>query len=537
MSAPSRSASSSDPADHPPSSEPRTAIRPGAASGLAAGQPVEHAAQRLVVASLLCALAFGVAFPVMNYAPMQSAGNLGLANRIAAANIGLSLLVAGVARWGRLSAARLVDLGLVYQVVLGVGISVAELFATFDPFSTVRGVSWVCIWITVFPLVVPSTPGKAFLAAVATATGGPIALLVAVAVGIPPPSIQTAVYLVLPNYFAVLVSLVLARTLYRLRADVRQARQMGSYQLVELLGRGGMGQVWRATHRMLARPAAIKLVSPEVLLRKASADAQTLLARFEREARTTARLTSQHTIQIFDFGVTEDGTLYYVMELLDGTDLETLVVDHGPLRPARAVHLLRQVCDSLAEAHEAGLVHRDVKPANIYVCRLGTELDCVKVLDFGLVSMQAQTATKLTADGAVTGTPAYLAPELITGDREPDERIDVYALGCVAYWLLTGRLVFDGKTPIQLVYAHVEEPPAPPSRHLPEALPEELERLILDCLAKAPEDRPRSAREVGERLARCDVAAWSQEDARAAWRATPPATRVDPLAPTTDVSG
>ncbi|HJL44460.1 MAG TPA: serine/threonine-protein kinase, partial [Polyangiaceae bacterium LLY-WYZ-15_(1-7)] len=297
-----------------------------------------------------------------------------------------------------------------------------------------------------------------------------------------------------------------------------RAQQMGAYHMIELLGRGGMGEVWRATHRMLARPAAIKLIRPEALSGRASAtQRQTLKARFEREARATAQLSSPHTISIYDFGATEDGVLYYVMELLDGTDLETLVAEHGPLPAGRVVHLLKQACESLAEAHRAGLVHRDVKPANLYVCRLGTKVDEVKVLDFGLVALQS--GGRLTGDDQITGTPAYLAPEVVRGDREPDERVDVYALGCVAYWLLTGELVFPGKTPFEVLYGHVEEAPTPPSERARQPIPAALEALVLECLEKDPEARPRDAEDLGARLGAVVVEEpWTEAEALAWWQ-------------------
>ena len=251
-----------------------------------------------------------------------------------------------------------------------------------------------------------------------------------------------------PTVMAGLVAVVCSRIVYRMSRDIQQARQLGSYELVELLGKGGMGEVWRARHKMLARPAAIKLITLE-----GSTDSstnKTLLRRFEREAQATALLESEHTIRLYDFGVTEEGSFYFVMELLDGLDLEALVKQHGPLPPERAVYLLRQVCASLAEAHKAGLIHRDVKPANIYVCHRGLDFDYVKVLDFGLVkstdSSLDEHATELTVKGGITGTPAYIAPETLKEQDDVDGRTDIYALGCVAYWMLSGQLGSPGRT-------------------------------------------------------------------------------------------
>ncbi len=229
-----------------------------------------------------------------------------------------------------------------------------------------------------------------------------------------------------------------------------------------------MGEVWRARHRLLARPAAIKLIRPAMLAGGTDADARATVRRFEHEAQATAALTSPHTIRLFDFGVTDEGSFYYVMELLDGRDMASLVAEFGPLPPARVIYLLQQVCHSLAEAHSRGLVHRDVKPANIFVCRMGLEHDFVKVLDFGLVQVTGPNPAhdltqSLAALEGVVGTPAFMAPEMIVGHRQVDHRADIYALGCVAYFLLTGQQVFQGGTQMQALIDHVSTAPPPPS--------------------------------------------------------------------------
>ncbi len=236
-----------------------------------------------------------------------------------------------------------------------------------------------------------------------------------------------------------------------------RARDLGSYRLVEPLGSGGMGEVWRAEHVMLARPAAIKLIRTS----GSAAPSREVQKRFEREARATARLSSPHTVQVFDYGTTDEGTFYYVMELLDGFDLDTLVKNFGPVPPERAIYLLRQACDSLAEAHARGLIHRDIKPANIYVCRYGIEVDFIKLLDFGLVksagAMDAADGT-LTAVGTIAGTPGYMSPEMALGKNVGPEA-DIYSLGCVGYWLLTGRPVFERDTPVELLIDHARTAP------------------------------------------------------------------------------
>jgi serine/threonine-protein kinase len=295
---------------------------------------------------------------------------------------------------------------------------------------------------------------------------------------------------------------------------------MGSYVLGELIGAGGMGEVWKARHRFLARPAAIKLIKPGILSAVTQVQADVLVQRFRREALAAANLRSPHTIQLYDFGVASDGTFYYVMELLNGMDLQTLIEEHGPLPPARAVHILRQACESLAEAHDRGLVHRDIKPANIQVCCMGHYFDFVKVLDFGLVKHEGADAKldpALTAPNVVTGTPAYLSPESALGEPV-DRRTDIYSLGCVAYWMLTGRYVFEGAGALQMMASHIHTAPELPSHFSLFRIPRELDEIVLSCLAKNPDDRPSTARELADRLAVCELdEQWTPDHARLWW--------------------
>jgi serine/threonine-protein kinase len=302
------------------------------------------------------------------------------------------------------------------------------------------------------------------------------------------------------------VGVVISHVVSRLGQQVTRERELGSYRLGDLVGRGGMGEVYLATHRMLARPAAIKLIRPEVLASADDSLAQTATARFRREAEAAARLRSPHTVELYDFGVTEEGRLYLVMELLEGTNLERLVRERGPLPPARVVDILRQVCDSLEEAHTYGLIHRDIKPANIHIGKLGLQDDFVKVLDFGLVrSVAGPSEESLSgAAGMAPGTPAYMAPEM-AHDRTVDGRADLYSLGCVAYYLLTGHLVFEGDTPLQTILKHLQHPPVPPSQRTDRPIPAGLEAVVLACLAKRPEDRPPSAAALAERLQALEI--------------------------------
>jgi serine/threonine-protein kinase len=291
-----------------------------------------------------------------------------------------------------------------------------------------------------------------------------------------------------------------------------------------------MGEVYKATHRMLARPAAIKLIRPESLGGGQDEAARLAVKRFYREAEAAANLRSPHTVEVYDFGVTEDETLYFVMELLDGMDLESLVSRHGALPAGRVIRILIQACESLEEAHRAGLVHRDIKPANIHVGRLGLRRDFVKVLDFGLVKpVSARNADQslATVAGQTPGTPAYMAPEVALGEAV-DGRADIYALGCVAYFLLTGQLVFDADTSIQVIARHLQSAPRPPSQRTNNEIPPELEKLVLHCLAKDPKDRPQSAAALAGALAAVDSQRWGEDEAAQWWDANLPATAVLP---------
>jgi len=324
---------------------------------------------------------------------------------------------------------------------------------------------------------------------------------------------QSVAYAFLWASLAILLSTLVSYVTFRLRRSVANARRLGQYTLGEKLGEGGMGIVYRAEHEMLRRPTAIKLLPP-------GRSGEEGLKRFEREVRQTARLTNPHTVSIYDFGRTPDGLFYYVMEYLDGVDLESLVRDNGPMAPARAVRVLRQVCDALAEAHGIGLIHRDVKPANILLCERGGIPDIAKVLDFGLVKdLTNTTDPNLTAENVLQGTPQYMAPEAIRDSTSVDPRSDLYALGAVAYYLLTGTPVFSGRSPLETIHHHLQTEPEAPSKRLGRPLPADLEALVLQCLAKDPADRPESARALGRALDSCDeVPEWDQNEAEGWWR-------------------
>jgi tRNA A-37 threonylcarbamoyl transferase component Bud32 len=297
-----------------------------------------------------------------------------------------------------------------------------------------------------------------------------------------------------------------------LRDQVSEARRLGQYALEELIGQGGMGKVYKASHTMLQRPTAIKLIEPH------QADEQTI-SRFEREVRLASELTHPNTIQIYDYGRTDDGVFYYVMEFLPGVNLSDLVSFDGPLPVARAIYILRQLCGSLAEAHGKGLVHRDVKPANIMLCEQGGQYDFVKVLDFGLVKrVSALDDTQVTRSEELSGTPLYIAPERIREPSIVDPRSDLYSVGTVAFYLLTGQYVFEGGTPIDILHKVMNDEPRRPSEVAKQEVPAKLERLVLDCLAKDPDDRPADI-SVAIEMLDCLMSKlpWHQSDAKCWW--------------------
>jgi eukaryotic-like serine/threonine-protein kinase len=416
------------------------------------------------------------------------------------------------------SADRKATAGLCYVVVNAAAVAFINATTSFAAESGGRGLSWNTVVILIAAMVVPATPRRMLAAALVSASMDPLAAWIAHVHGAPIASLGNTLVLYMPNVACAIVATLPAHVLHRLGSRLRQAQDMGSYRLVERLGRGGMGEVWRATHRFLARDAAIKLIRPELLGAASEHETYDMLRRFEREAQATAALSSPHTIQLFDFGVTDDQTFYYVMELLEGRDLQELVREFGPLPAGRVLHLVAQVCHSLADAHSRGLVHGDVTPANIYVCRMGLDYDFVKVLDFGLVKSAGRRATAHAgARSVMTGTPAFMAPEIVLG-AAIDQRADVYAIGCVAYYLLTGQPVFEADTAGDLFALHLRAKPTPPSRRSELPIPADLDALVLACLAKDPRRRPQDAAAVLDMLTRCAAREpWDNALARAWW--------------------
>src|SRR5918999_1501382 len=392
-------------------------------------------------------------------------------NLVATIGVVSSLTMTGLAH--RLSGKSiLLDVGSGYLVLQCLLVSILGQWA---PVPISPRVSWVCIPILFYPAIVPNTPRKTLMTSLLAASTEPLALGLTYLRGV---QVHLNTFYLLWDFLPTYISAFLV-------------------------------------------VIPVKIIRSEIIGASNPAAARVIVERFRREAEAAASLRSPHTISLYDFGVAQDGTFFLVMELLDGLDLERLVERFGPVPPERAVHLLRQACESLAEAHARGLVHRDIKPSNIFTCRMGLDVDFVKVLDFGLVksvSEDGREATLLTAPDAATGTPAYIAPEVIRGDRMPDHRVDIYTLGCVGDWLLTGRLVFQAPNAIQLMYQHANAQPAAPSERSELEIPPALDQVILSCLAKLPEDRPQSAGELSRLLASAVPAAnWSEEQAQRWW--------------------
>lgn len=415
-------------------------------------------------------------------------------------------------------------LGLFFEVLLGYTVAIGSTIQEAVKYGHVPYLTWAVPLVVAFPLVVPSPPRLTVFAAIATSTSAWVAVWVASTLNLLQATLATYVEVAVSPIVATVVAYFGSRVIYGLNLDYAEAMRAGSYVLKEKLGDGGMGEVWRAEHQLLARPAAVKLVRPELLERDpASRDA--LLARFKREAKVTALLRSPHAVELYDYGVNRDGVFFYVMELLDGLDLDSLVTRYGPMPPERAVHILKQVTSSLAEAHENNLIHRDVKPANIYVCQYGLTSDFVKVLDFGLVKAERKveldddTETNLSSQHAIHGSPAFISPEQISGAFTVGPASDVYSLGCTAYWLLTGKLVFEASSAMEMMICHLRTQPNPPSQATKQTIPEELDRLVLGCLAKTPSDRPQSMLELGEALSAIPLEQeWDQTRALEWWR-------------------
>jgi serine/threonine-protein kinase len=385
----------------------------------------------------------------------------------------------------------------------------------YENFGLPGDATWTCIILVVVPLLIPAPPREIAPTLALGALTAPVGVWwIAQTTDFEVSPVRLIGFALSPAFAAVL-GYVGARSIYRLGLDVGRAEQMGNYRLLAKLGAGGMGEVWRAEHALFARPAAVKFIHAAALQN----DAEELQIRLMREASAMASLRSPHTVEVFDFGIANDGRFFFAMELLEGQDLQHFVEDHGALPPHRAVFLLRQILESIEEAHVRGLLHRDLKPANIFVCRYGLKSDFIKVLDFGLVRDTAIDVERVTRSSDTTaGTPAYMPPEA-SMHGVFDEQGDVYAIGCVLFWMLTGRTVFTGPTALAQSFAHVsEEPPVPSTVNPGAGITHALDQLVLDALAKDPADRVTGAAAFRERLNQLPLGPrWSSELATAWW--------------------
>jgi hypothetical protein len=489
----------------------------------------EHAVRRLgLMALVIIGLCF--AFWLLNFFTIRHeiparmlryyGSNFG---RVLLPSLSLPLIVASI--WLRrltrkpgVDRRRVLTIGAAYQVGVAIVLGFVHHLHGWEGLWTYTGWSYVAFTMVAFAAIVPATPGRTLMISALCVACDMVALGVTVAAGAPRPARPLLAMLIVPDLFAVVFAYFVSLVVHGLGRRIERAERMGSYRLVSLLGQGAMGEVWRAEHSTLARPAAIKLVRPEAFGAGFDTPAS-LAARFEREAQATAMLCSPHTIRVYDFGQAQDGTLYYVMELLEGIDLERFVRRFGPMPAARAVYVLRQVCRSLAEAHARGFVHRDIKPANIILCRYGLEVDHVKVLDFGIVKPMTPAPAEgaaLTQQGQISGTPNYLSPEQARGTDQVDGRADLYSLGCVAFWLLTGTRVFPHESVVGQIIAHASETPRRVSATLP--VPEALDAIVARCLAKRPEDRLPDALALDAALASVPLPSeWTQEEAKGFW--------------------
>ena len=512
-----------------PVSTPSSLLRSGTRSREIPDDLLREASLRLGILSLLGAVLWTVGTLADHLAAGALAGGNHAAwasfettDAIAVVMVIVSLSLFAYARRSKQDPTVILDIGLGYLVLSSLALGMLWHVGSPPPgYMLTTQISWVGALLLMFAAIVPAPPPKMLGVGLLAASMNPIAMLIARASGRWDfGSPIGALLMHYPDYILVGVAVLISQVVTRLGQQVTKAREMGSYQLGELLGRGGMGEVYKAKHRMLARPAAIKLIRAETLGAADDETARLAITRFRREAEAAANLRSEHTVELYDFGVTADDTLYLVMEYLDGMDLETLVRERGPLSPGRVSYILRQVCDSLDEAHSYGLVHRDIKPANIHLGRVGRKNDFVKVMDFGLVKevadAGAQDALATVPGQMAIGTPAYMSPEMALGETV-DARTDIYALGCVAYFLLTGELVFGGEKTVNLIAKHLQSEPVPPSQRTTQSIPPALERLIMKCLAKDPRNRPQSAREMAEALSWVPTDPWGEPQASEWW--------------------
>src|SRR5262245_33161059 len=515
----------------------RAALRPEATARFEPPADILRASrQRVRIAALLGTAAHALFLVVegSGILPMSA-----LERRIDVIQDGLALVMCGtlalIAGFSTLGDRRVLRAALAVEVLLSALISIADPWAVFLRTGHLPGLTWVVPIVILFPLLVPVRPRLTLAVSSLCAVTMPAGLAILASAGLVTVHAGDFVSVILAGVIAVGIGSVAARAVYGAGGQIAAARRVGSYELEERIGRGGAGEVWKARHLLLARPAAVKLILPESLQGQREAR-EKALERFTREAQVTADLTSPCTVRLYDFGVTDEASLYYVMELLSGANLQHFVYQYGALEPRRVVHLLQQACHSLGEAHSRGLIHRDIKPSNLFLCSQGRDLDVIKVLDFGLSRPAAEPGVAaLTREGAHPGTPGYMAPEQIFG-LPISPATDLYALGCVAYWLLAGATPFDAEDSGELLRLHAQVDAPPLSRPGRPALPARLEALVMQCLAKDPKARPQDADRLrDDLLASLEGSPWSQGEARAWWKvrretASPPPSPASPAA-------
>ncbi|HEX9165240.1 MAG TPA: serine/threonine-protein kinase [Gemmatimonadales bacterium] len=496
--------------------------------------PIESLPDDLVVASgkrvRIAALAFALVWVVMlalvNPLARLMTGDRAIGgawpmpgNLFALIGLGLSLALAGYASVRGVPPSRVLWLAVAHQVVTA---ALLALINNWAPYTPGISLSTLVLILPIYPAIAPIPFRWLAVAAFLSACMDPLTWAFA---GWRGTAIERTAFIHVADfaatYVAAAISLLPATIIRRLGHQVQEARSVGAYTLGRLLGKGGMGEVYEATHRLLARKAAVKLVTHQQ--DEDHATNERAMERFRREAAVAAALTSPHTIELYDFGLRADGQYYYVMELLEGMDLQDMVDRYGPLPSARVAHFLHQAAKSLAEAHEFGMVHRDIKPSNLFVSRRGLELDFIKVLDFGIVKLGAdrppvQDELKLTMVEAPIGTPAFMPPEGVEGAGHLSAASDIYSLGCTAFWMLTGELPFRAGNLMQMLYKHVNEAPRKPSAVHGTPIPEALDELVLRCLSKSPAARPADGKALlGEIEPIAAATPWTQADALRWW--------------------
>ncbi len=488
---------------------------------------LDRAVTRLCFISIISAVST-VAYFVASGLLQQEAADVQkhpMMRLLALALVLLSFGFLALQRSGWFSKQVILHLGVVFQILVGYAIAFGESMMLKSGDYPVVGVTATALWLMLCGMLIPNTPLMNVIAGGMTVLAWPAAYWAAMhTFGYEFIGWNRVFMWMVPLVLSAFWTNVLNRNIYSMQLQSVKAEELGSYRLERMIGQGGMGEVWLASHRMLARNAAVKLIRPEILAGQTMRAESVIRKRFEREARATAALRNPHTVALYDFGVTDDHMFYYVMELLEGIDIQSLVEKYGPMHPGRVKNVLIQICESLEEAHRLGMVHRDIKPRNIFLCKLGWQHDFAKVLDFGLVKTALRKDESLmTMDGAATGTPAYMSPEVALGGAQIDGRTDIYSLGCVAYYMLTGQLVFQEATPTAIALAHVQKEPVPPSDRTELPIPAGLERVVLQCLSKDPVERPRSAQDLARRLeALTDVPMYCRDRAAAWWDANLP---------------